>query len=101
MLYQASSAINGGTVTVGYPYSLLAWCAEPHSSWSLPLDVRCIPGQKTAQEVGAEQVREPARLRQGCSEKLHIVAADGKYGHAGFLQQGQGFADRHRGSFAA
>ena len=31
-VYQASSDVNGGTVTVGYPYSLLEWCVEPHSS---------------------------------------------------------------------
>jgi hypothetical protein len=38
-VYQASSDINGGTITVGYPYSPLEWCTEPHSSWSLPVDV--------------------------------------------------------------
>jgi hypothetical protein len=31
-VYQASSDVNGGTVTIGYPYSLLEWCVEPHSS---------------------------------------------------------------------
>jgi hypothetical protein len=62
-VYQASSAVNGGTVTIGYPYSWLDWCAEPHSSWALPIDVRRIPSHQTAQEVGAEQVRELARLR--------------------------------------
>ncbi|MFN3308239.1 MAG: transposase [Anaerolineales bacterium] len=85
-VYQASSDVNGGTVTVGYPYSLLEWCAEPHSSWSLPLDVRRIPSQKTAQAVGAEQVHELARLRADCPEALDIVLADGKYGNRGFLQ---------------
>lgn len=85
-VYQASSDVNGGTVTVGYPYSLLEWCAEAHSSWSLPLDVRRIPSQKTAQEVGAEQVQALAALRVRCNEALDIVAADGKYGNAGFLE---------------
>lgn len=85
-VYQASSDVNGGTVTVGYPYSLLEWCAEAHSSWSLPLDVRRIPSQKTAQEVGAEQVQALAAWRVGCNEALDIVAADGKYGNAGFLE---------------
>jgi hypothetical protein len=42
-VYQASSDVNGGTVTVGYPYSLLEWCVEPHSSWSLPIDARRVP----------------------------------------------------------
>jgi len=31
-VYQASTDVNEGTVTLGYPYSLLGWCAEPHSS---------------------------------------------------------------------
>lgn len=84
-VYQASSDVDGGAVTIGYPYSLLEWCAEPHSSWSLPLDVRRIPSTKTAQEVGAEQVQALAALRTECTEALDIVAADGKYGNAGFL----------------
>jgi hypothetical protein len=36
-VYQTSSDVNGGTVTVGYPYSLLECRVEPHSSWSLPV----------------------------------------------------------------
>jgi hypothetical protein len=55
-VYQASSDVNGGTITVGYPYSLLEWCAEPHSSWSLPVDDRRVASTQTAQEVGAEQI---------------------------------------------
>jgi len=86
-VYQASSDVNGGTVTIGYPYSLLEWCAEAHSSWSLPLDVRRIPSDKTAQEIGAEQVCQLAQERADCSEALDIVPADGKYGHAGFLER--------------
>jgi hypothetical protein len=89
-VYQASSAVNGGTVTIGYPYSWLDWCAEPHSSWALPIDVRRIPSHQTAQEVGAEQVRELARLRADTPHGLDIVAADGKYGNARFLRQVHG-----------
>lgn len=89
-VYQASSDVNGGTVTIGYPYSSLEWCAEPHSGWSLPVDVRRIPSQKTAQDVGAAQVQELARLRADCPDALDIVPADGKYGNSGFLQQVQG-----------
>lgn len=89
-VYQASSDVDGGAVTIGYPYSLLEWCAEPHSSWSLPLDVRRIPSQKTAQEVGAEQVQALAALRAECTEALDIVPADGKYGNAGFLTRVSG-----------
>jgi hypothetical protein len=89
-VYQASSAINGGTVTIGYPYSLLEWCAESHSSWSLPIDVRRVPSSQTTQEVGAEQIKALANARIACLEALDIIAADGKYGNAGFLRSVKG-----------
>lgn len=89
-VYQASSAVNGGTVSIGYPYPLLEWCAEPHTSWSLPLDVRRMDNQHTAQDVGAEQVRALAQAREGCSQALDIVVADGKYGNVGFLSRVSG-----------
>jgi hypothetical protein len=89
-IYQASSDVNGGTVTVGYPYSLLEWCVEPHTSWSLPIDVRRVPATQTAQALGAEQVQTLAQSRQTCLEALDIVAADGKYGNSGFLRTVQG-----------
>lgn len=89
-VYQASSDVDGGVVAVGYPYSLLEWCAEPRSSWSLPVDVQRIPSKKTAQEVGAEQVQALADLRADCTEALDIVPADGKYGNAGFLERVNG-----------
>jgi hypothetical protein len=89
-VYQASSDVNGGTVTVGYPYSLLEWCAEPHSSWSLPIDVRRVASTQTAQEVGAEQIQALAQARSANWEALDIVAADGKYGNAAFLRSVKG-----------
>lgn len=89
-VHQASSAVNGGTIVIGYPYSLLEWCAEPHSSWSLPVDVRRVPSFQTAQEVGAEQVQALAQARVDFRDTLDIVAADGKYGNAGFLRRVKG-----------
>jgi hypothetical protein len=89
-VYQASSAVNGGTIIVGYPYSLLEWCGEPHSSWSLPVDVRRVPSPQTAQEVGAEQIQALAQARADFRDALDIVAADGKYGNAGFLRSVKG-----------
>lgn len=89
-VYQASSDVNGGTVTIGYPYSLLEWCVEPHSSWSLPVDVRRVPSTQTAQEMGAEQIKALAEAREACLEALDIIAADGKYGNAGFLRSVKG-----------
>ncbi|NJC97164.1 MAG: transposase [Anaerolineae bacterium] len=89
-IYQASSDVNGGTVTVGYPYSLLEWCVEPHTSWSLPIDVRRVPAAQTTQAIGAEQIHTLAQSRQTCLEALDIVAADGKYGNSGFLRTVKG-----------
>jgi hypothetical protein len=89
-VYQASSDVNGGTLTIGYPYSTLEWCAEPHSSWSLPIDVRRVPSQQSAQAVGAEQIQALAQARSAFAETLDIIAADGKYGNAGFLRSVQG-----------
>jgi hypothetical protein len=85
-IYQASSAVNGGTLTVGYPYSLLEWCVEPHTSWCLPVDPRRVASTQTAQEVGVEQIQALAEARSDYLQALDIVAADGKYGHCGFLR---------------
>jgi hypothetical protein len=89
-VHQASSAVNGGTIVVGYPYSLLEWCAESHSSWSLSVDMRRVPSAQTAQEVGAEQIQALAQARIDFLDALDIVAADGKYGNAGFLRRVKG-----------
>ena len=89
-VYQASSDVNGGTVTIGYPYSLLEWCVEAHSSWSLPVDVRRVCSEQSVAVVGAEQIRALSEARSAFPEALDIVACDGKYGHAGFLRSVQG-----------
>lgn len=89
-VYQASNDVDGGNITIGYPYSLLEWCAEAHSSWSLPLDVRRIPSAQTGQEVGVEQVQALAEARRECLGALDIVAADGKYGNGRFLSRVSG-----------
>jgi len=89
-VYQASSDVDGGNITVGYPYSLLEWCAEPQTSWSLPLDVRRIASEQTAQDVGVAQIQALAEARQGCLESLDIVPADGKYGNGRFLSRVSG-----------
>jgi hypothetical protein len=89
-VHQASRAVNGGTIIVGYPYSLLEWCAEPHSSWSLPVDVRRVPSTQTAQAIGAEQIQSLAQARADFQDAVDIVAADGKYGNVGFLRRVKG-----------
>lgn len=85
-VYQPTQAVNGGSVCIGYPYSLLEWSPAACSSWSLPLDIRRVASTQTAQELGAIQIKDLAHARQHCTQALDIVAADGKYGHAGFLR---------------
>jgi hypothetical protein len=89
-VYQASSAVNGGTVTIGYPYSLLEWSVESHSSWSLAVDVRRVNSSQTATAVGAEQIRHLAEVRQGVEAALDLVVCDGKYGNTAFLRAVKG-----------
>ena len=89
-VFQASSDVNGGTVTIGYPYSMLEWIVEGHSSWSLPIDVRRVESTKTAQEVGAEQIQELVKARSAFLGALDMVVCDGKYGNSGFLRSVKG-----------
>jgi hypothetical protein len=93
-VYHPTAAINGGSLCVGYPYSLLDWVPEAHQSWSLSVSVQRIPSQMTAVEMGVIQVQELSQNRADVPEVLDIVAADGKYGNAKFLRPLQ---DRHCG----
>lgn len=85
-VYHPTAAVNGGSVCVGYAYSLLDWVPEPRSSWALSLDVRRVPSTQTAQEVGVQQVKAFCAARQQGVNALDIVAADVRYGNVGFLQ---------------
>jgi hypothetical protein len=89
-VFQASSDVNGGTVTIGYPYSSLDWVVEPHTSWALPVDERRVNSAQTAQEVGALQIADLGKARADLLDALDIVASDGKYGNAGFLRSVKG-----------
>ena len=85
-VYHPTPAVNGGSVCIGYPYSLLDWVPEAHSSWSLPVSVKRIPSQMTAGEMGIAQIKELSENREHLQDVLDIIAADGKYGHAKFLR---------------
>jgi hypothetical protein len=85
-VYHPTAAVKGGSVCIGYPYSLLDWVPEAHSSWSLSLSVARIPSHMTAREMGVAQIQALSQARLPDSEGLDIVAADGKYGNAGFLR---------------
>jgi hypothetical protein len=77
--------VNGGSISIGYLYSLLDWVPDTHQSWSLSGRVKRIPSERTAVEMGIEQVQELSQNRAGMTAGLEIVAADGKYGNAQFL----------------
>jgi hypothetical protein len=85
-VYLPTSAVNGGSICVGYPYSLLDWVPELNASWSLSVSVRRIASYESAKSVGVEQIRALNQARKDCKEVLDIVAGDGKYGNAGFLR---------------
>ncbi|OGO18391.1 MAG: hypothetical protein A2Z14_15615 [Chloroflexi bacterium RBG_16_48_8] len=89
-VYQPTQAVNGSSVCVGYPYSLLEWSFAVRSSWSLPIDIRRVSSTRTVQEVGALQVKDLAKARQTCTQALDIIAADGRYGNSGFLHSVKG-----------
>ena len=85
-VYHPTPAVNGGSICVGYPYSLLDWVPEAHSSWSLSVSVKRIPSEMTAGEMGIAQIRQLSKNRAEQKDVLDIVAADGKYGNANFLR---------------
>lgn len=86
-VYSPTKAVNGGSVVVGSPYSLLAWVAEPHSSWALPLDVERIASHQDALTVGIKQVLRLCQHRQQqLPTSLLLVVADAKYGTHQFLR---------------
>lgn len=85
-VYSPTPAIDGGSIVVGYPYSLLAWVAEKGSSWALPLDIERVSSQQTVLEVGITQVQRLCQLRAAhLATCQHIIVADGKYGNHRFL----------------
>jgi hypothetical protein len=89
-VYHPTPAINGGSVCVGYPYSLLDWVPEADQSWSLSVSVKRIPSQMTSSEMGVSQIKALSENRADLEDVLDIVAADAKYGNAKFLRPLQG-----------
>lgn len=49
---------------MGDSFFLLEWYALSYSSWSLPVDVQRVPRTKTAQEIGAEQIKTWLKAEQ-------------------------------------
>lgn len=85
-VHAASSAVNGGTIVIGHPYSVLAWAPEAHSSWAPAVSVRRMGSDKTAVEVGVAQVQWLCQQRQAAMKRwFHLVTADGTYGNHRFF----------------
>ena len=89
-VYHPTPAVNGGSICIGYPYSLLDWVPEAHRSWSLSVSVKRIPSSMTAGEMGITQIKKLSENRAKGQDVLDIVAADGKYTNAKFLRPLQG-----------
>ena len=85
-VYHPTPAVNGGSICVGYPYSLLDWVPEAHQSWSLSVSVKRIPSRMTSSEMGVSQIKVLSENRADLEDVLDIVAADSKYGNAKFLR---------------
>ena len=84
-VYHPTATVQGGSICIGYAYSLLDWVPEAHRSWSRCMSVKRIPSQMTAGEMGIAQVKELSQNRAALGSVLDIVAVDGKYGNAKFL----------------
>ena len=83
-VHTATPATGGASIVIGHTYSMLAYCAEPEGSWTLPVSTKRVPTTSDAATVGAGQVRE---LCQAGAEKpgLKVVVGDGRYGNHRFL----------------
>jgi len=85
-VFSPTPAVDGGSIVVGHPYSVLAWVPEPGSSWGLPVSIRRAPSQQTDVEVGIEQVKWLCHYRhEEMFEDLYLIIADAKYGNHRFL----------------
>ena len=85
-VFSPTSAVNGGSIVVGHPYSVLAWVPKPGSSWGLPVSVRRAHSQQTDVEVGIEQVKRLCQHRHAeMLEELYLIVADAKYGNHCFM----------------
>ena len=73
-----TATVNGRAVSLGYPYSLLDWVPEAHSSWSLSVSVKRIPSDMTAGEVGVAQIQVLSKSQSTFGEALDIENAIGR-----------------------
>jgi hypothetical protein len=85
-VYSPTAAVDGGSIVVGHPYSVLAWVPECGSSWAPPVSVRRASSEQSDVEIGIEQVKRLCRSREAeMLGALHLIIADAKYGNHRFL----------------
>ena len=85
-VFSPTPAVDGGSIVVGHPYSVLAWVPQPGSSWGPPVSIRRALSQQTDVGVGIEQVKQLCRHRyKEMLEDLYLIIADAKYGNHRFL----------------
>ena len=70
--------MNGGSICIGYPYSLLDWVPEAHSSWSLSVSVKRIPSNMTTGEMGIAQIKDCKHAR--ILRAPQAASRDGRWG---------------------
>src|SRR6266542_1548981 len=83
-VHQATNAVKGGEVSVGYTYSFLTWVTAPRSSWALPVHEQRVKLTESTVDVAVQQVTWLSDQRRTCAG-IDIVAADGTYGTSHFL----------------
>jgi len=85
-VYSPTRAVNGGSIVIGHPYSVLAWVPECGSSWAGPISVKRVSSKQSDVAVGIKQVKRLCRHRQTeMLNQLHLIVADAKYGNHRFL----------------
>jgi hypothetical protein len=74
-VFSPTPAVDGGSIVVGHPYSVLAWVPQPGSSWGLPISIRRALSQQRDVEVGIEQVKRLCHQRhEEMLEDLYLIS---------------------------
>lgn len=82
--YVHSATPDIDSIVVGHSYSILAWNAEPETSWVLPVSIERVASSSDAITVGVDQVKDLLKQRDA-RQCFDVVVADGRYGNHRFL----------------
>ena len=83
-VHSATPDIDGAGIVGGHSYSILAWSAEPETSWVLPVSIERVASSSDAIAVGVDQVKHLLNQRDA-RQCFDVVVADGRYGNHRFL----------------